>query len=327
VGGDRFQPVGVVEPWPDQRDSGRYAVTRRRADRFVFKVPSLRNVERTAPYFHDGQVAALDDAVRLMARHQLGRELDEGEVEAIVTGLKTLTGTVAQDYVAPPHLPASATRPSRAGRTPVWWPRAVRRSPWRRRSRARTVCRMAMKLRTLDVRTRAEWRRWLAQHHASSPGIWLIRHKLHSGVKSMSYEDVVSEALCFGWIDSLLKRVDDDRFAIKVTPRQPTSKWSDINRRRWQALESAGLLAAPGLAAAPTSNRYAPKPSIPELPAYIARVFKANAKAWRNFQALAPTYRRDFVVWIHTAKRPETRERRIRESIELLSAGKKLGLK
>jgi len=131
----------------------------------------------------------------------------------------------------------------------------------------------------------------------------------------------------FGWIDSLVKRLDDDRYALKVTPRQATSKWSEINRRRWNDLKEAGLLAAPGLAAAPTGNRYAPRPSIPELPAYVAKALKTSLRAWRHFQALAPTYRRDFVVWIHTAKRPETRKKRIRESIELLAAGKKLGLK
>jgi uncharacterized protein YdeI (YjbR/CyaY-like superfamily) len=179
----------------------------------------------------------------------------------------------------------------------------------------------------LDVRTREQWRRWLAKNHASSAGIWLVRHKRHAGVESMSYEDLVREALCFGWIDSLIKRLDANRYAIKVTPRKPTSKWSDLNRRRWRELGAAGLLASPGLAAAPTDKRYAPKPSIPELPAYIARAFKADERAWQHFRARAPRQRRDFVVWIHTAKRPETRERRIRESVKLLAAGKKLGLK
>jgi uncharacterized protein YdeI (YjbR/CyaY-like superfamily) len=186
---------------------------------------------------------------------------------------------------------------------------------------------MTAALITIDVRTRRQWRAWLAKNHASSPGIWLVRHKQHTSVKSMPYEDVVREALCFGWIDSLIKRLDDDRYALKVTPRKPASKWSDVNRRRWDELKAAGLLAAPGLAAAPTANSYAPRPSIPQLPAYIANAFKTNRAAWQHFQALAPTYRRDFVVWIHTAKRPETRDRRIRESIRLLSAGKKLGLK
>lgn len=186
---------------------------------------------------------------------------------------------------------------------------------------------MARDLITLDVRTRADWRRWLERHHSSSPGIWLLRHKQHTGVESMPHEDLVCEALCFGWIDSLIKRLDDRRYAIKLTPRRPTSKWSDPNRKRWKELKAAGLLTAPGLAAAPTARTYAPKPSIPELPTYVAKAFQANPEAWRFFQTLSARNRRDFVVWIHTAKRPETRERRIRDSVELLSAGKKLGLK
>lgn len=186
---------------------------------------------------------------------------------------------------------------------------------------------MAQELSNLDVRTRAAWRRWLAKHHAASPGIWLLRHKQHAGVESMPYEDLVCEALCFGWIDSLIRRLDDNCYAIKVTPRQRTSKWSDLNRKRWKQLKAAGLLAPPGLAAAPTANTYAPKPSIPELPAYIVKAFKAKPEAWRFFQTLSARNRRDFVVWIHTAKRPATREKRMRESIELLSARKKLGLK
>jgi uncharacterized protein YdeI (YjbR/CyaY-like superfamily) len=186
---------------------------------------------------------------------------------------------------------------------------------------------LAANLITLDVRTRGAWRRWLAKHHASSPGVWLLRHKPHTEVTSMSYEDLVREALCFGWIDSLVKRVDDDLYAIKVTPRRPTSKWSDSNWKRWGELRAAGKLAAAGLAAAPTANRYAAKPKIAELPAYIRTAFKADPRAWRFFQTLSARNRRDFVVWIHTAKRPETRERRIREAVLLLSAGRKLGLK
>ena len=182
-------------------------------------------------------------------------------------------------------------------------------------------------LMTLHVRSRRQWRAWLAKHHTSSPGVWLVFYKAHTGVKSIPYEDTVREALCFGWIDSLIKRLDDDRYALKVTPRKPTSKWSDINRKRWLELKAASLLTSAGLAAAPTNNTYAPRPVIPDLPTYIANALRANSKAWEFFRDLAPTYRRHFVVWIHTAKRPETRERRIRESIRLLAAGKKLGLK
>jgi uncharacterized protein YdeI (YjbR/CyaY-like superfamily) len=186
---------------------------------------------------------------------------------------------------------------------------------------------MTAELTTLHVTSRRQWRAWLTEHHTSSPGVWLVFYKAHTGVKAIPYEDMVREALCFGWIDSLVKRLDDDRYALKVTPRQPVSRWSAINRKRWAELHAAGLLTSAGLAAAPTSNTYAPRPVTPDLPVYIAKALRANSRAWRFFRELAPTYRRDFVVWIHTAKRPETRARRIRESISLLAAGKKLGLK
>jgi uncharacterized protein YdeI (YjbR/CyaY-like superfamily) len=186
---------------------------------------------------------------------------------------------------------------------------------------------MTIELMMLEVRSRQQWRTWLGKHHALSSGVWLVFYKDHTGVKSIPYEDSIREALCFGWIDSLIKRVDDDRYARKFTPRQPASKWSDINRKRWVELKAAGLLTAAGLEAAPTGNTYAPLQAIPDLPAYIANALKANPKAWSFFQELASTYRRHFVIWIHSAKRPETREKRIRESIALLAAGKKLGLK
>src|SRR5437588_12968760 len=113
---------------------------------------------------------------------------------------------------------------------------------------------MMAELPRLHARSRRQWRARLAKHHASSPGIWLVFYKAHTGVTSIRYEDTVREALCFGWIDSLVKRLDDDRYAIKVTPRQPASKWSDINRKRWLEPEAAGLPTAAGPAAAPTHN-------------------------------------------------------------------------
>lgn len=186
---------------------------------------------------------------------------------------------------------------------------------------------MTKELITLKVRNRQEWRTWLEKHYGSSPGVWLVFHKDHTRVPSIPLEDSVREALCFGWIDSLIKRLDDNRYARKFTPRKPASKWSEINRKRWAELNAAGLLTPAGLAAAPTNNTYAPRPAIPDLPAYIARALKANPKAWVFFQELAPSYRRHFVGWIHSAKRTDTREKHIRESIALLAAGKKLGLK
>ena len=186
---------------------------------------------------------------------------------------------------------------------------------------------MAAQLENLEFRDRKQLRKWLAAHHASSPGIWVVAHKEHTGVASIPYEDVVREALCWGWIDSLIKRLDDERYARKLTPRKPGSKWSAINRERWRDLERDGLLGAPGRTAAPTDDTYAPKPSIPELPDYIVAAFERNARAWAFFRSLAPSYRRHFVAWIHIAKRPETREKRIREAIALLARGEKLGLK
>lgn len=186
---------------------------------------------------------------------------------------------------------------------------------------------MTTELIQVEVRNCREWRKWLEKHHASSPGIWLVFYKGHTGVKSIPYEDSVREALCFGWIDSLIRRLDDDRYARKFTPRKPASKWSDINRKLWAELKTAGRLTPAGLAAAPTDNTYPQRQAIPELPAYIAKALKAKPQVWRFFQGLAPTYRRPFVGWIHSAKRPETREKRIREAIALLAAGKKLGLK
>jgi uncharacterized protein YdeI (YjbR/CyaY-like superfamily) len=130
--------------------------------------------------------------------------------------------------------------------------------------------RVTPELETLHFKSRKDWQAWLKKHHRSSPGIWCVFHKGHTGRKSIAYEDMVREALCFGWIDSLVKRLDDDRYAIKVTPRRPTSKWSNLNRERWAELKTAGLLKAAGLAAAPTKNTYAEKPAIPDLPNYIA---------------------------------------------------------
>jgi uncharacterized protein YdeI (YjbR/CyaY-like superfamily) len=182
-------------------------------------------------------------------------------------------------------------------------------------------------METLEVHNRREWRAWLARRHASSEGVWLVYHKGPLGAKSIAYEDSVREALCFGWIDSLIKRVDDDRYVRKFTPRKPGSKWSDSNRTRWAELEKAGLLAEAGLAAAPTGNRESPPPLVSDPPDDLARALTANPEARTFFEGLAQRERCRFATWVHMAKRPETRERRIGESIALLAAGKKLGLK
>lgn len=186
---------------------------------------------------------------------------------------------------------------------------------------------MMKELMLLEPRSRQQFRTWLEKHHSSSPGAWLVFHKLHTNVKSIPYEDAVCEALCFGWIDSLIKRLDDDRYARKFTPRTATSKWSPINRARWRRLKSAGRLMPAGLAAAPTGDSYAPRADVPDMPGYFEAALRKNPAARTFFRTLAPTYRRHFVGWIHTAKKLETREKRIREAIALLASGKKLGLR
>ena len=108
IGGSVYQKAGLVAPWPSQKDQGRYEVTKQDADRMMFKVPSLRNVTKTAPYFHDGSIASLDEAVRMMAHHQLGKELSDAEVKSIVTFLGALTAAPIADLITPPSLPKSA---------------------------------------------------------------------------------------------------------------------------------------------------------------------------------------------------------------------------
>ena len=186
---------------------------------------------------------------------------------------------------------------------------------------------MPTSLKILDLRTPRQWRAWLEQNHAKSPGIWLTFHKAHTSIQSITYEDSVRDALCFGWIDSLVKRLDDDRYLRKFTPRKPTSKWSDINRKRWSELDADGLLAEPGRAFAPTEGKHRPPPASLGVPAYFDKALSSNPKAFKFFHQLAPTYRRHFVMWVDAAVRPETRAKRIRESLVLLAAGKKLGLK
>jgi cytochrome c peroxidase len=115
VGGNIYRKLGIAEPWPDQTDPGRYQVTKDESDRFVVKVPSLRNVAKTGPYFHDGKVSTLEQAVTSMAQHQLGKPLGTAEVKVIVAWLGALTGEIPSHYIAPPALPKAATQPSRAG--------------------------------------------------------------------------------------------------------------------------------------------------------------------------------------------------------------------
>lgn len=183
-------------------------------------------------------------------------------------------------------------------------------------------------LKTLDARNCERWREWLAKHHESASEVWLVFHKRHTGRPSIAYDDAVDEALCFGWIDSLIKRLDEDRYARKFTPRKPDSRWSTANRKRYAQLRTNGRLAPAGLKRAPTDRSGdAPRPSPSKVPQYIRQALRSRPVASNYFESLAPSCRRTYIAWIDSAKRQETKTRRLQEAIGLLAAGKKLGLK
>jgi uncharacterized protein YdeI (YjbR/CyaY-like superfamily) len=183
-------------------------------------------------------------------------------------------------------------------------------------------------LKTLEARTLEQWRSWLIDHHASESEVWLVFHKRHTGQASVAYEDAVDEALCFGWIDSLVKRLDDERYARKFTPRKVDSKWSSSNRQRYAQLKASGRLMPAGLNRAPTDRSGdAPRPSLARIPPYIQEALKNHPAAWSFFESLAPSHRRMYLGWIDSAKQQETKTRRLEEALRMLAAGQKLGLK
>jgi uncharacterized protein YdeI (YjbR/CyaY-like superfamily) len=182
-------------------------------------------------------------------------------------------------------------------------------------------------LKTFDARSAAGWRRWLETHHESESEVWLVFYRRHTGRPSIAYADALDEALCFGWIDSLIRRLDDARYARKFTPRKATSTWSASNRERYAQLRSAGRMAPAGLRRPPTARSSERPPAPATLPRYIREALGKRPPARKAFESLAPSHKRTYVGWIDSAKRVETKLRRLRQAIELLSAGKKLGLK
>jgi uncharacterized protein YdeI (YjbR/CyaY-like superfamily) len=186
-------------------------------------------------------------------------------------------------------------------------------------------------MKTLRLQRVEQWRDWLDAHHASASEIWLVFYKRHTGVASIDYQDALDEALCFGWVDSLVKRLDDRRYALKFTPRRADSRWSDANRKRYAELEAGGRLRPAGIERPPTDRRYGPRPprlALPSrLPPYIQAALRSNATARRHFEALTPSQRRRYFAWIESAKREETKLKRLREAIRLLARGQPLGLK
>ena len=177
--------------------------------------------------------------------------------------------------------------------------------------------------KTLYVTTREEWRAWLTENYQSETEVWLIYYKKHTGRPRISYDHAVEEALCFGWIDSIGKRMDDERFAQKFTPRRDSAKWSELNKRRMRKLIREGRMTEAGLAKidlAVLGEQAEAKQSKRDLdiPPFVKQGLKGNAKAWENFRKLTPSRRRAYVQLIMDARKEETREKRLREAVLLL---------
>jgi uncharacterized protein YdeI (YjbR/CyaY-like superfamily) len=186
--------------------------------------------------------------------------------------------------------------------------------------------------KTLYVTNRDDWRAWLERNHARANEVWLIYYKKHTGHPRIPYDDAVEEALCFGWIDSTVRRLDEDRFLQRFTPRKDTSNWCESNRVRLQKLIAEGKMTAAGLSKVAEGVLDAPAPVAPrkkelEVPEFFKDALMKRMRAWDNFNALAPSYRREYIGWITQAKREETRQRRVREAVRLLYENKKLGMK
>ena len=175
----------------------------------------------------------------------------------------------------------------------------------------------------------AEFRRWLKKNHAQANELWVGFHKKASGKPSMSWPQSVDQALCFGWIDGVRKRVDDDRYVIRFTPRKPTSIWSAINITRAHELTAQGLMEAAGAKAfALRDEERSTIYSYENRPKVLAREYEAvlrrHPKAWAFFQKLPPGHRRLMAHYVMEAKQEETRQRRLARLLAACAAGKRL---
>jgi uncharacterized protein YdeI (YjbR/CyaY-like superfamily) len=172
------------------------------------------------------------------------------------------------------------------------------------------------------VRTRQEWRAWLARNHASSGTIWLVMYKKNSGKPHLPYNDAVEEGLCYGWVDSRTGAVDVERTRLLFSPRKPGSGWSKTNKDRVAKLLETGLMQPPGLATierAKADGSWSALDAIEalEIPSDLQAALRKNKPAAKNFEAFNRSAKKIILMWIHTAKRPETRQKRIEETVRL----------
>lgn len=180
--------------------------------------------------------------------------------------------------------------------------------------------------------TRQEWRKWLEENHASSDGIWLIYYKSKSGKPRIKYDDAVEEALCFGWIDSKLKSVNEDYYIQYFTPRRKRSRWSKLNLKRAQKLIDQKLMKPEGMReyerAIANSSVVADNEDDgdPEIPDELLEELKKNKLAYDNFMNFSLSNRRIYLFWLRSAKREETRLKRILKIVEFSEQNKRPGM-
>jgi uncharacterized protein YdeI (YjbR/CyaY-like superfamily) len=177
---------------------------------------------------------------------------------------------------------------------------------------------------SFQPKSRKAWGDWLKKHHASSPGVWLVYAKKHTRIPSLSYNDAVEEALCYGWIDSLIHPIDKDLYKQMFTPRKPTSVWSAANKARVERLIAAGLMTAAGMALitlAKKNNKWSAMDYAASLtmPPELQRAIDANAAARKNWLAYSPGMRKGFLHRVASAKRPETRAARIADIVDVVA--------
>jgi uncharacterized protein YdeI (YjbR/CyaY-like superfamily) len=171
---------------------------------------------------------------------------------------------------------------------------------------------------SVHMRDRAAWRRWLASHHGRATGIWLVYDK--GPDRRLSYDDIVEEALCFGWVDSRPKSIDERTASLWLAPRKPTSNWSAKNKQRVERLTAEDLMAPAGLAAvelAKTNGRWNALDDVEAgmEPADLVTALAADPQARTNWDAFPRSTRRAILEWIGSAKRPETRAKRIDQTV------------
>jgi len=189
-----------------------------------------------------------------------------------------------------------------------------------------------MAAQTIYFRSPAAFRAWLERHHATQKEILVGFYRVGTRKPSMTWSESVDQALCFGWIDGVRRSVDDDRYTIRFTPRKPKSNWSRINMAKVETLRKSGRMAPAGEKAFAAreegrSGVYSFEQERPKelSPAYRKR-FKANRKAWDWYQSQAPYYRRTTAFWVMSAKREETREKRLATLIADSSRGRRVGI-